>query len=298
MATKMVAMAMLAFWWASFPGEAQSSSQKPASAPIYDVTVVARTLTAINYQHRGEPTKIDFKGTVLLASARGEATVESKKGRIEIDSKFEHLSDPQTFGPEYLIYVLWAVTPEGRAVNLGELLPGRSDKVEIRVTTDLQSFGLMVTAEPYFSVRLPSDVVVLENEVRPETIGSVEQVSVKYDLMPRGHYTYNVQPAEVRPAGDNAPKVSMDEYEMLTALYQAQNAVQIAHSLGADNYAAETYNKAVQLLHEAQDRRAQKMSMRMVVTSARAATQTAEDARAIAVKRRDEKRLSQGQQKN
>jgi hypothetical protein len=298
MATKMVAMAILACCWAAFLGKAQSSTQKPDSAPIYNVTVVARSLTAINYQHRGEPTKIDFKGTVLLASARGEATVESKKGSMEIEAKFEHLGNPQAFGPEYLIYVLWAVTPEGRAVNLAEILPGRSDKAEIRVTTDLQSFGLIVTAEPYFSVRQPSDVVVLENAVRPDTIGTTEQVNVKYDLMPRGRYTYNVPSSEARLAIENAPKVSMDEYEALTALYQAQNAVQIARSLGADKYAAETYDKAVQQLHEAQDRKAQKMSMRMVVTSARAATQTAEDARAIAVKRHDEEQASQGQQKN
>jgi hypothetical protein len=182
---------------------------------------VSRSLSAINYQHRSGPTKIDFKGTVLLPASRGEATVESKKGRIEIDCKFEHLDTPHRFGSEYLIYVLWAITPEGRAVNLGEVVPGRSDKADLHVTTDLQVFGLMITAEPYFSVSRPSDVVVLENAVRPDTIGGVEQVSAKYELLPRGQYTYNVQASDIRSANVDAPKVSMEQYEALIELYQA-----------------------------------------------------------------------------
>jgi outer membrane protein OmpA-like peptidoglycan-associated protein len=296
MITKCLAVAMLIPWCTSFVAEAQPSPANPDAAPIYRVTVVSRTLSAINYQHRSGPTKIDFTGTVLLPAARGEATIESKKGRIEIDSKFDHLDAPHRFGGEYLIYVLWAITPEGRAVNLGEVLPGRSDKADLHVTTDLQVFGLMVTAEPYFSVSRPSDVVVLENVVRPDTIGSVEQVSAKYELLPRGQYTYNVKASSIRSADADAPKVSMDQYEALMELYQAQNAVQIAGSLGADRYAPDTYNKAVQLLRQAQDWQAQKMSMRTVVTVARDAAQTAEDARAITVKRRDEERLAQDQQ--
>jgi len=296
MISKCLAVGVLTAWCASFVAEGQPSPPSPDSAPIYRVTVVSRSLSAINYQHRSGPTKIDFKGTVLLPASRGEATVESKKGRIEIDSKFEHLDTPHRFGSEYLIYVLWAITPEGRAVNLGEVVPGRSDKADLHVTTDLQVFGLMVTAEPYFSVSRPSDVVVLENAVRPDTIGGVEQVSAKYELLPRGQYTYNVQASDIRSANVDAPKVSMEQYEALIELYQAQNAVQIARSLGADRYAPETYNKAVQLLQQAQDSQARKMSMRAVVTVARDAAQTAEDARAIAVKRRDDERLAQDQQ--
>ena len=262
------------------------------SLPIYRVTVLSRTLSAINYQHRSGPTKIDFKGTVLLPAARGEATVESKKGRIEIDSRFEHLEAPQRFGREYLTYVLWAVSPEGRAVNLGEVLPGRSDKADLHVTTDLQAFGLIVTAEPYFSVSRPSDVVVLENEVRPDTIGKVEQVSAKYELMPRGQYTFEVPPAGIRSVDAGTPRVSMGQYEALLELYQAQNAVQIAQSLGAALYAPETYAKAAELLRQAQDLQARKMNMRTVVSTAREAAQTAEDARAITVKRLDDERLA------
>ncbi len=275
--------------------QAQTPPEHAEPVPIYRVTAVSRALSAINYQHRSGPTKIGFKGTILLPAARGEATVESKKGRIEIESKFEHLEAPQRFGRQYLTYVLWAVSPEGRAVNLGEVVPGRSDKADLHVTTDLQVFGLIVTAEPYFSASRPSDVVALENEVRPDTIGKIEQVNAKYELMPRGQYTFDVPPSGIRSADAGTPRVSMDQYEALLELYQAQNAVQIAQSLGAAHYAPETYTKAAQLLSQAQDLQSRKMKMRTVVTTAREASQTAEDARSITIKRLDDERLANNQ---
>jgi hypothetical protein len=117
-------------------------------APIFQVTVVERTTKAINYQYRADPTMIDFRGTVLMAKAKGDAVVASKQGRTEIDARFENFPSPQGFGREYLTYVLWALTPEGRPHNLGEIVPGSSDKAKLHVTTDLQAFALIVTAEP------------------------------------------------------------------------------------------------------------------------------------------------------
>lgn len=265
------------------------------SAPIYRLTVVSRSLTAVNYQHRSGPTKIDFRGTVLLPHAHGEAIVESKKGRTDIDCKFDHLDSPQKYGREYLTYVLWAITPDGRPVNLGEVVPGSSDKADLHVTADLQAFGLIVSAEPYFSVTQPSDVVVLENEIRPDTVGKIEQVNAKYELLPRGQYVYNVQSSS---PDLNAPKVSMQEYEALLEVYQAQNAVQIARSVGADRYAADTFNKATQLLDEAQGAQNHHKNNKEVITVAREAAQTAEDARDIAVKRQNEQRSANGQPKS
>lgn len=281
-------VALVALWY-FIPSNGQSEPQgKERSAPIYSVTVVSRTLSAVNYQHRGGPTKINFKGTVLLPTALGEAIIESKSGRIEINCKLDHLEAPDRFGGEYLTYVLWAITPEGRALNLGEVVPNASNKGELHVTTDLQVFGLIVTAEPYFSIRHPSDVVVLENEIRPDTVGKVEQVNAKYELMPRGQYTYQVQ-GTGRPLADaSRPRVSMDQYEALVELYQAQNAVQIARSVGADRYAASAFNKALQLLQQAGELQKGKGNMKAVVTAARAAAQTAEDSREIAVKRHEE----------
>ena len=140
--------------------------QPPAPSdpqPIYRVTVVSRSLEAVNYEHRGGPTPIDFRGTVLLPDAKGSAIIDSHRGSTSIDAKLEHMAPPTRFGREYLTYVLWAISPEGRPKNLGELLVDSSNKAHIKVTTDLQAFGLMVTAEPYYSVTTPSDVVVAEN---------------------------------------------------------------------------------------------------------------------------------------
>ena len=257
-----------------------------------------RTLAAINYEHRSGPTKIDFQGTVVLPKAKGDATVESKRGRISIDVKFDHLEPPTKFGREYLTYVLWAITPQGRPKNLGEIVVGPSDKAKISVTTDLQALGLMVTAEPYYSVTAPSDVVVLENIVRPDTIGKVEEVAAKYDLLPRGQYTLNENPNQLRTVGTEAEALPYDRYEAVLELYQAQNAIQIARSLGADHFAADTLSKAEALLSEAQDMQARKQDTHMIVSRAREAAQTAEDARMITVKRRDEDRLSRDRQQN
>src|SRR5512142_2132119 len=258
------------------------------SVPIYQVTVVELTVSAVNYQYRNGPTRIDFRGTVLLPQAKGDATVESKAGRVAVDAKFEHIPPATRFGREYLTYVLWAITPEGHAKNLGEVLAGASDRAHLDVTTDFQTFGLIVTAEPYAAVRQPSDVVVLENQVRPDTMGHIEQIQAKYELLPRGHYTYDVSQA-VTAAATNSEKLPMDRYEALLEVYQAQNAVQIARSQGADRYAADTLARAEQSLKQAQDVYARKVDRNTVVTAARQAAQMAEDARAIALqKKRDE----------
>src|ERR1044071_9529164 len=152
--------------------------------PVYRVTVTARTAKAINYQHRGGATKIDFRGTELLPQAHGEAKVESKQGYIEIEVGFDGLQPATKNGAEYLTYVLWAITPEGRTANLGEiLLNGTKSKLD--VTTDLQVFGLVVTAEPYYSVIRPSDFVVMENVVRADTKGTIEEIDAKYELLQR-----------------------------------------------------------------------------------------------------------------
>src|SRR5450755_1853729 len=168
------------------------------SQPIYRVTVVARTTKAINYNHRSGSTRIGFRGTALMPQATGEAKIESKQGVIKIDAQMQKLDPATKYGPEYLTYVMWAITPEGRATNVGEvLLNGGKSKLD--ATTELQSFGLIVTAEPYFAVTQPSDVVVMENFVRHDTIGTIEELDAKYELLSRGQYTLNVNPAEIRP---------------------------------------------------------------------------------------------------
>ena len=263
------------------------------SVPIYRVTVVERTVKAVNFQYRNGPTPLDFRGTVLMPKGKGLASVESKQGRCEIDARFENVSEPQRYGREYLTYVLWALTPDGRPHNIGEIVPNSSDKSHLRVTTDYQAFAMIVTAEPYSAVRTPSDVVVLENEVRPDTVGKIEQVEARYELMPRGHYAYQI-PAKFE---NNAPKVSMRKYEELSELYQAQNAVGVAEAANAAQLAPNTFAKAQQLLNEAQRMEQHgKGESGRIIQAAREAAQTAEDARLIAERHAQEDKLNAAQQ--
>jgi hypothetical protein len=263
-------------------------------APLYRVTVVERSVDAVNYQYQGGPTNIDLKGTVLLAHGKGEASVESRRGRTEIDARFSNLVAPTRFGREYLAYALWAISPEGAPHNLGEIVPDASDHGHLRVTTDLQVFGLIVTAEPYSAVRQPSDVVVLENQVRPDTVGRVQPIHAKYELMPRGHYTWNVQES-LENAATGAPKVSMAQYEALLELYQAQNAIWVARAANAEQYAPDTLAKAQHAFEEAQRLQSSKTNASLVVQHAREAAQTAEDARTIAERRKNSDQVAQAQ---
>lgn len=270
------------------------SGQEPAkskTAPIFQVNVTESTIPAINYQYRQGPTKIDFKGTLLMPQAKGDATIESKRGRTEIDANLEHVPSPQRFGTEYLTYTLWAVTPEGGVRNLAEIVPGPSDKATVHVSTDLQAFGLIVTAEPYSATRHPSNVVVLENRVRPDTVGKIEQVQAKYELMPRGEYKWQ-EPGESGAVVPEGPKVSMDRYESLLELYEAQNAVEIAKAAQAEKYAPETFARAQQLYASAQNMVSNKSPHSMIVQDAREAVQTAEDARTIAERKHEEESLA------
>jgi outer membrane protein OmpA-like peptidoglycan-associated protein len=261
---------------------APADAQKQEPSPLYRVTVVARTTKAINYRHLSGPTQIDFHGTVLMPLSKGQARVEGKKGAIRIQAQFDKLEPASRFGPEFLTYVLWAVSPEGRADNLGEvLLEGSKSKLD--VTAQLQAFALIVTAEPYFAVTQPSEVVVLENIVRPDTMGSVEEMDAKFDLLQRSQYTY-VQGTSQTSAMDSRTPLG---------LHEARNAVQIAKAAGAEQYAVDSFKKAAQLLQQAETSQTHKGDKKQIEMSAREAVQTAEDARAITVKRRDEERLAQ-----
>jgi outer membrane protein OmpA-like peptidoglycan-associated protein len=266
------------------PTQQSIESQPGTSIPVYRVTVVERTMKAISYQHRNGATKIDFQGTDLLPTARGEAKVESKKGYIEIEVEFDKMKPAAKYGAEYLTYVLWAITPEGRSSNLGEiLLNGSSGK--LNVTTELQVFGLAVTAEPYFAVTMPSNLVVMENVVRSDTKGKFEAIDAKYELLERGQYEHLANPLALK----------LDSSTPLE-LYEARNAVQIARATGADQFALETFTKAENTLKQAEAYQARKAGRKPVTMTARQAVQTAEDSRAIAVRRQDEERLASERQ--
>jgi outer membrane protein OmpA-like peptidoglycan-associated protein len=256
-----------------------AATTQQGQTPIFRVTVVGHVTPAINYRPRKGDTEIDFRGTTLMPLALGKAKVQGKKGYIDIDAKFDKLESPGQFGPEYLTYVLWAITPEGRATSLGEVQV-KGDEARIRVTTELQAFGMILTAEPYFAVTQPSDVVVLENSLRDGTKGQVDVIQAKYELLKRGTYLMNqdTRGLKLKPLEPGAP---LD-------LAEARNAVMLARVAGADKYADDTYLKATRLLTEAESAQARKRGSDAVMMAARQAVQTAEDARLIALKKQEE----------
>src|SRR5262245_42146243 len=240
----------------------QVQVQRSGDNPLYKITVnvVERTAKAVNYRHRSGATKIDFRGTALLPEAHGEAKVESKQGYIEIEVEFDELQEATRFGPEYLTYVMWAITPEGRATNLGEVILNGTES-KLNVTTELQAFGLIVTAEPYFAVSQPSDVVVMENFVRKDTVGKIEEIDAKYELLQRGRYVVNVQPSELKP-------IPLEKDSPLD-LHEARNAVRIARWAGAEKDAAESFHKAETLLQQAEEYKTRKAGYKSVAMAAR-----------------------------
>jgi outer membrane protein OmpA-like peptidoglycan-associated protein len=265
--------------------QAQAQTQAPADSgnptPTYRINEVSRTTRAVSYRHRSGATKIDFQGTDLMPGAAGQAKVASKRGALEVEVEFSGLDRPTSFGNEYLTYVLWAISPEGRPVNIGEVLVGDNHRSKLDVTTDLQAFALIVTAEPYYAVRRPSNVVVLENAIRSDTVGATEVVDAKFELIDRGGYI---------PTGFKFDPVILNA-KLPLEFFEARNALRIAQSAGAERYATESYQKAVNQMNEADalatGRHENKKSLSAL---SREVVQTAEDAREIAVKHIDEER--------
>jgi outer membrane protein OmpA-like peptidoglycan-associated protein len=286
------------FLGAAFAQEMNPTAQQPPpqqpqvemrdGVPVYRVQVVGRDIPAINYFHRSGATRIGFQGTSLLPQGKGEAKVQSERGRMTIDVKLDGLVPANGFGQEYLTYVLWAITPEGRPVNLGEVLP-QGSKTSINVTTDLQAYGLIITAEPYFAVTMPSDLVVFQNYVLPDkTQGIIEPITAHASLLPRGAY---VQTAGQHTVVNPITRNDRDPLE----LYEAINAVQIAQANGADKYASDTFLHAQQDLTNAEDIQ-KKSDRKEQITFAREAVQAAEDSRIITIRKKQEQDREQAQQ--
>jgi outer membrane protein OmpA-like peptidoglycan-associated protein len=268
---------------ARIESQTKMATTESSQPPAYRVSVVNRTTHAIKYGHRSGATKINFRGTDLMPGASGEATVESKRGAMKIEVECSGLDKPTAFGNEYLTYVLWAISPEGRSVNVGEVLVGGNHRSKLEVTTDLQAFALIVTAEPYYAVRRPSNVVVLENEIRPDTIGTSEAVDANYELIDRGGYI---------PTGYQFDPVVLNS-KLPLEFFEARNAVRIAKSAGADAYAASSYDNAVRQMKEADDLGTRKhVDKKPLISVSRQVVQTAEDSREIAMKKMDAERVN------
>src|SRR6266567_1990515 len=253
-------------------GQAPSSAGPPAS--------VSRTTKAVNYRRAGSLTRVDFQGTELMSGANGEARVQSKSNRIEIEAKFLGLDEATKFGLEYLTYVLWAVSPGGRAVNLGEVVLKTGGAQVKAIITDMQTFGMIVTAEPYFAVTQPGNTVVLENVFGPATLGKVENIDASYELLGRGIYSSSNTKIENAIFGIDR-KTPLEVFE-------ARNAVRIAHIALADKYAPSMVAKAEHQLRALEEAYSQRRDRKSVEASAREVVGTAEEARVMAVKQKAE----------
>jgi outer membrane protein OmpA-like peptidoglycan-associated protein len=277
-------LAVLAILGVSTFSQAQTkTSDEPYQAPSFSMNIVSRTTPAVKYAHRSGATKIDFEGTTLMPGASGEAKVASKRGAMEIEVEFKGLDRPTSFGTEYLTYVLWAISPEGRSVNVGEVLVGENHRSKLDVTTDLQAFALIVTAEPYYAVRRPSNVVIMENVVRPDTVGTSEAVEAKYELIDRGGYIPNGQHFDAFVLNSKLP----------LEFFEARNAVRIARSAGAENYATASYDKAASQMKRADDLASLKhIQTKVLISISREVVQTADDSREISLKRIDADRMN------
>ena len=247
---------------------------------VPDSDVVTKSIKAVGYEVGGGSTKVIFVGTPAAPNASGEAKVEAKKGGTDIEVKIKGMPQPSTLGAEFLTYVLWIVTPDGSTTNLGEITIDKNGEGKLNTTAQSQTFAMGVTAEPYFAVALPSEIVVLVNDTTKNTKGKIFPEN-SYKLMKRSEYAKLGNPLALTLDLKNVP---LD-------MYEARNAVDIAKSKGAEEYAPEIFSKATASLQMAENSLASKSDKSKIVTNARQTTQFAEDARALSAERQEAERI-------
>jgi len=260
---------------------AASMAAGQAQQTVPDSNLTTKSVKAIGYRVGGGSTKVDLKGTELMSAASGEAKVEAKPGATTIEVSLIGMTQPSTLGAEFLTFVLWVVTPDGRSGNTGEIIINKNGEGKLKATTPAQTFALIVTAEPYFAIRFPSEMVTLENDTRKNTKGQIFPVN-DFKLMRRAQYEKLGNPLAMTPDLERVP----------LQLYEARNAVDIAKSRGADKDAPEIFPKATGSLQLAENALASKADKKDIVSKAGQAIQFAEDARALAAQRQNEARIA------
>ncbi len=275
---KRSAVFSLLFFFTGFITRDVFAQETQPATPASDL--VSRTITAIGYQVGGGSTTIDLKSTGLIPSASGQAKVEAKPAMTNLEAQVQGLTPPLQFGAEFLTYVLWAVSPDGRAINVGEILIDKDGKGSLKGVTQLQTFSLFLTAEPYAKVRQPSEMLVLENQLRKNTKGKIFVVN-DYKLMKRSEYAKLGNPLAL----------TLDLKKVPLQMYEARNAVDIAKSRDAEKFAPEIFTKAQASLQMAENALASKAGKGAVISAALQTEQFAEDARMLAVQRQEQARI-------
>jgi outer membrane protein OmpA-like peptidoglycan-associated protein len=260
-----------------------AAGQPPQNASVADRS--NKPAQAISYRIGGGMTKVTLIGTGAVPEAYGEAKVEAKKGATYVEAEVKSLAQPTKFGATFLTYVLWAVSPEGSTYNLGEVRINNAGEGRLKTSTQLQAFSLFITAEPYFAVHQPSEILVLENEIREDTKGEVLPVH-EYKLMARAQYQQLGNPLAL----------SVDLKHVPLEMYEARNAAEIARSHGAERYAPDIFASLNTSLKNAEDALARKAGSAEIISAARQAVQFAEDARVLAVRHQQEEQIAQERQ--
>jgi outer membrane protein OmpA-like peptidoglycan-associated protein len=268
--------------WALLAASAVAQDKGAPDQGVPASALTTKSVHAVGYEVGSGGTKVDLKPTELMSQASGEAKVEikSKAGRANVEVSVKGMTSASSLGSEFLTYVLWVVTPEGRTGNTGELLLNKNGEGKLSATTPAQTFSLIITAEPYFAVRVPSEMVILQSEPRKGTKGKIFPVS-EYKLMKRAQYQKMGNPLSLTPD----PNVPLE-------MYEARNAVEVAKSHGAEKYAPEVFSKAEGSLQIAENSLASKAEKGLIISNAKQTAQFAEDARALAVQRQEEERIA------
>jgi outer membrane protein OmpA-like peptidoglycan-associated protein len=256
-----------------------SAQTQEAATPASDV--ISKSIKAVGYVVGGGATKVIFVPTGAISQGSGEAKVEVKKGPTNIELKVKDMAQASTIGTEFLTYVLWAITPDGHTINLGEVPIDKNGEGQLTATTQLQTFAMIVTAEPYYGVRLPSEIVVLENDTKKNTKGKIYPDN-DYKLMKRSQYAKLGNPLGMTPDLKTTP---LDVYE-------ARNAVEIAKSRQADKYAPDIFAKAQSSLEMMERSITSNANKKQIISNARQTVQFAEDARALSVQVQDQNRIA------
>ena len=257
-----------------------STDAAQSQEKVPDSNLVSKSVTAVGYKVGGGSTQVDLNGTDLMPQAIGEAKVKAKTGATNIEVSLKNMTAPSELGAEFLTYVLWVVTPDGRTGNTGELIINKNGEAKLNATTPAQTFAMLITAEPYFAVRVPSEMVVLENETRKNTKGQIFPVN-DFKLMKRGQYEKLGNPLAMTPDVERVP----------LQVYEARNAVDIAKSREAEKDAPEIFTKATASLQMTENALTGKADKKEIISAARQTIQFAEDARALAAQRQEEARI-------
>ena len=237
----------------------------------------------LSYRHLAAPTEVHMRGTRLAPDARVKLKIGSRPGFVELDINrggITGLTPAHKFGKDFLTYVLWAVSVDGRASNLGEITFDGDNAVAVNVTTPYQTFWLMATAEPNFAVIDPSSRVVLYS-VKQGSTDQARAIPISGDLFFFTHYsTYESSPGRVMTGVPNQLQQARKAMELAS---RSAKMVPVNPAAGSNDeqYAREALNQSRTFLNRAEQAFKIDPTGQDVIQFARTAAQSAENARGL-----------------